>query len=105
MDLRGKTIVALDFSSSSDSLPHGIIQDHHLQLTVLCPVQEHLAKMGEGNGAKFQPALWHEVGISEAGPKPKVHYRIVGPSELLSMLKGKPDSKAMAKFAFKLLHT
>lgn len=53
MDLRGKTIVALDFSSSSDSLPHGITQDHHLQLTVSCPVQEHLAKMGEGNGPNF----------------------------------------------------
>ena len=82
MDLREKTIVALDFSSSSDSLPHGITQDHRLQLAVLCPVQEHLAKMGEGDGAEFQPALWHEVGVPEAGSKPKVHYRIVGPSEL-----------------------
>lgn len=36
MDLREKTIVALDFSSSSDSLPHGITQDHRLQLTVSC---------------------------------------------------------------------
>lgn len=38
--------------------------------------------MGEGDGAKFQPALWHEVGVPEPGSKPKVHYRIVGPSEL-----------------------
>lgn len=38
--------------------------------------------MGEGDGAKFQPALWHEVSVPEPGSKPKVHYRIVGPSEL-----------------------
>lgn len=82
MNLRKKTIVALDFSSSSDSLPCGITQNHHLQLRVPCTVQEHLAKMGEGDGAKFQPALWHEVGAPEAGSKPKVHYGIMGAFEL-----------------------
>ena len=38
--------------------------------------------MGEGDGAKFQPALWHEVGAPEAGSKPKVHYGIMGAFEL-----------------------
>lgn len=80
MNLRKKTIVALDFSSSSDSLPCGITQNYHLQLRVSCPVQEHLAKMGEGDGAKFQPT--YEVGAPEAGSKPKVHYGIMGAFEI-----------------------
>ena len=41
--------------------------------------------MGEGDGAKFQPALWHEVGVPEPGSKPKVHFNTYKPRERMNL--------------------